>query len=451
MKLYSIGKTNPEMKKSFIKKNKIMHQIHGRRIPVILSSLLLIIAFSCTFKKPEAFHIMISENGRYFTDNKGNPFFWQGDTQWELLHLFTVSEAKKMMEERKKQGFNVIQVMVTGVFPEWASDQGLPGWGGMQAWKNNNPLLPDENYFRRADSIISAAGEMNMILVLGVFHGRDYDNGRITVENIKPWTRWLAARYRDRENIVWSMYPHADSLSKPFVNAAIQGILEGDGGNHLITMHPDPSPRSSSYMHSESWLSFNTLQTWDRGFMNYGMVKADYEMMPAKPVINGEARYEEEDGTTPFEARRPGYWSCLAGGFYSYGHRDNWKSPQTWQSWINSPGAGQMKIMGDIFRSVEWWNLIPDQAIFMSGKEGNAAARSKTGDWILAYITNHDTISIRLDPVTASEKLDIWLIHPVDGKRSRLGIFKNTDHFDFTLPENMEDAVLLCEKSKDTI
>jgi hypothetical protein len=180
--------------------------------------------------------------------------------------------------------------------------------------------------------------------------------------------------------------------------------------------------------------------------MNYGMVRADYLKLPAKPVINGEARYEEEDDTSPFEARRPGYWSCLAGGFYSYGHRDNWKSPQTWQEWINSPGAGQMKIMGDLFRSIDWWKLIPDQTLLSPVIEGNASARSEEGDWLMAYITTKDSVSIRLNALTASEQVNAWLINPVNGERQSLGVFNHSDVLPFKLPESREDAVILCER-----
>jgi Protein of unknown function (DUF4038) len=54
----------------------------------------------------------------YFLDSNGKPFLWIGDTQWELFHQLTVADAKKLLWERKRQGFTVIQSMVTGVFPE---------------------------------------------------------------------------------------------------------------------------------------------------------------------------------------------------------------------------------------------------------------------------------------------------------------------------------------------
>jgi hypothetical protein len=267
--------------------------------------------------------------------------------------------------DRHKQGFTVIQVMVTGVYPEWDASKGMKPWKEQQAWLDNNPLTPNEEYFKRADAIVAAAEENGIILVLGVYHAKDNDFNRISASNVKLWARWLSQRYKNANNIVWSMYPHADPASEPVVRAAVRGLQDGDGGAHLITLHPDPSPTSSSFMHTDFWLSFNTLQTWSTDLMNYDMVRSDYARTPVKPVVDGEARYEEEDGTTPFQVRRAGYWAYLAGGFYSYGHRDNWASPQTWRTWYNAPGVKQVQIMGDLFRSLEWWRLVPDQSLFV--------------------------------------------------------------------------------------
>jgi len=199
-------------------------------------------------------------------------------------------------------------------------------------------------------------------------------------------------------------------------------------------------------MHTEFWLSFNTLQTWSTDLMNYDMVIADYKRIPVKPVVDGEARYEDEDGTTPFEVRRAGYWACLAGGFYSYGHGNNWKSPLTWRNWYNSPGARQMTILGNLFRSIEWWELIPDQSVFVNWIYGNVAARSKDGDWILAYLTKKDTVSIKMDYIIGSGTVTGWWIDPSSGDRKKIGIFNLPGKQDFIPPAEWQDVILLIKK-----
>jgi hypothetical protein len=390
--------------------------------------------------------VRISGNGRYFLDSHGKPFLWQGDTEWELFHLFSLADAKALLLDRRNQGFNVVQVMVAGVYPEWGASKGMKPWNEQQAWLNNNPLTPNEEYFKRVDAVVAAAEEYGIVLVLGVYHAKDNDFTRINATNVRLWSRWLAQRYKNASNIIWSMYPHADLASEPVVRAAVRGLQEGDAGTHLITLHPDPSPTSSSFMHSEFWLSFNTLQTWSTDLMNYDMVRSDYARIPIKPVVDGEARYEEEDGTTPLAVRRAGYWAYLAGGFYSYGHRDNWMSPQTWRTWYDTPGAKQMKVMGDLFRSIDWWRLVPDQSIFADWIKGDVAARSSAGDWILAYLTGNDRVNVKLSAITASDSASAWWVDPVTGARTSIGIFPTSRIKEFSPPSGWQDAILLIEK-----
>ena len=163
--------------------------------------------------------INISDNRRYFIYRDNKPLFWQGDTEWELFHLFPVQEAKAFLQERKRQGFNVIQVMITGVFPEWDIMKGVKHQYPLEAWLNQNPLTPNEEYFKRTDSIISIAAEYGIMLVIGVYHAIDVEKSRITIQNARAWATWLTQRYKNNKNIIWSMYPHADSSSLPVIRS----------------------------------------------------------------------------------------------------------------------------------------------------------------------------------------------------------------------------------------
>jgi hypothetical protein len=395
---------------------------------------------SCAGDHPMA--LTVGATGHYFVGEHGRPVFWQGDTEWELFHLFSAADAGTLLERRHQQGFNVIQVMVTGVYPEWDAMKGVKTIGHSMAWRDNNPLNPDEEYFQRVDEIVDRAATYGIVLVIGVYHAADQDKGRINTRNAEPWAHWLANRYRQARNIVWAMYPHAVPASESVIRATVRGLQEGDGGAHMITMHPDPSPTSSSFMHREPWLSFNTLQTWSSGFSNYEMVAADYARTPVKPVVDGEARYEGEDGTTPLETRRAGYWACLAGGFYSFGHRDNWMSPSTWARWWDSPGADQIEILGSLFRSIDWWKLVPDPSLISGGK-GDVAARSSSGDWILAYLTGDAAVAIDLRWISTSPSADAWWIDPLTGKRTLEGSYPTNGLRRFVPPPKSEDAILL--------
>jgi hypothetical protein len=54
----------------------------------------------------------VSANHHFLVKEDGTPFFWLGDTGWLLFSKLNREEAVKYLEDRRKKGFNVIQVMV---------------------------------------------------------------------------------------------------------------------------------------------------------------------------------------------------------------------------------------------------------------------------------------------------------------------------------------------------
>ncbi len=78
--------------------------------------------------------ISVGPDAHYFVGRDGNPFFWLGDTEWELFRLFTLKEAGAILENRKNKGFSIVQVMLTGV-----GDGTKPNLTGQTPWLNNNP------------------------------------------------------------------------------------------------------------------------------------------------------------------------------------------------------------------------------------------------------------------------------------------------------------------------
>ncbi len=217
----------------------------------------------------------------------------------------------------------------------------------------------------------------------------------ITVANARAWAKWLARRYKDVPTIVWSMTPEAKPEFVPILRELAAGLHEGDGGSHLITFKPDPAPYSSSFIHGERWLDFDSMQTWKQVELIYPFVTKDYNLKPVKPVLMAEGAYERgsEYGfdVTPLWIRRQAYYSFLAGAHHTYGHNDSWRVLPTWKQALDAPGATQLGILKKVFEDrKEWWNLVPDQDVFASGGNTsgqilNLAARHKDGRWIIAY------------------------------------------------------------------
>ncbi len=384
--------------------------------------------------------MQISGNGRYFVDEGGAPAFWLGDTQWQLFRDFTVEDAAELLERRKAQGFSAVQIMVTG-----EGDGTKPNLAGETPWVGNDPAAPNAAYFRGADAVVEAAGRIGMVLVLGLYH-----KTQLTTFPIKPareYARWMAERWRDAPNVIWTAYPEAGHAYVPILRELAAGLREGDGGTHLITIHPDPSPCTSGFIHDEEWLDFNMIQTWHDLYLNVPMVRADYGRTPAKPVVMAEGGYEAAPHTgapwTPLNCRKQAWWSYLCGGHHSYGHHGNWTSPGTWRDWIDSPGALQMGVCRQVMESLPgWWDLVPDRSLILCGEgEGdaeNVSARSASGDWALVYMAG--SCRVVIDAPFAG--LPACWVDPRTGERTAADPHGQY----FTTPEGWEDALLLLER-----
>ena len=260
--------------------------------------------------QPAALPVKVSPNERYFVDQNDKPLFWLGTTQWQLFRGYTREDAKTILERTASHGFSFVQVMLMGV-----GDGTVPNVYGQKGWIGNNPRTPNEAYFKNVDAVVRTAADNNLVISMTLFHQR-YRKW-ITVENARAWANWLAARYKDAPNIVWSMTPEAKPQFLPILRELAAGLREGDQRRHLITFKPDPAPYSSSFIHAEKWLDFNSMQTWNRVDLIYPFITKDYHLTPVKPVLMAEGAYEagSEYGfpVTPLWVRRQAYYSYFAG------------------------------------------------------------------------------------------------------------------------------------------
>jgi Protein of unknown function (DUF4038) len=53
--------------------------------------------------------LKVTENHRYLQYENGKPFFYLGDTAWELFHRLNREEATLYLTNRASKGFTVIQ------------------------------------------------------------------------------------------------------------------------------------------------------------------------------------------------------------------------------------------------------------------------------------------------------------------------------------------------------
>ena len=90
------------------------------------------------------------------------PFFWLGDTAWELFHRLDSIQADQYLKRRAEQGFTVIQAVALAEF------DGLhtPNPYGELPLENDDPAKPREAYFKHVDYIIDQANKYGLAIGL---------------------------------------------------------------------------------------------------------------------------------------------------------------------------------------------------------------------------------------------------------------------------------------------
>ncbi|MEJ7911945.1 MAG: glycoside hydrolase family 140 protein [Chitinophagaceae bacterium] len=333
----------------------------------------------------------VSQDKHYLLKNN-KPFFWLGDTAWELFHRLTREEADLYLKKRSEQGFTVIQAVIL------AELDGLhtPNAYGALPLLNDDPAEPVEAYFEHVDYIINRAAfyQLNIALLptwgdkLGK-HSWGKGPEIFNTENAALYTTWLANRYKQHSNIIWVL--GGDRNPRNLEDAAIwramgKAIQTATANKALITFHPQPNNEGSAeWFHTEPWLSFNMFQTGHcRDGAVYDKIGKVYAKEPIKPVLDGEPIYEDHPvcfnvtdlGTSnAYDVRKAAYLALFAGAHgHTYGCHDVWQMYTTaregvngphlpWQQALDLPGASQMKHVRKLMESQPLEGRVPDQTL----------------------------------------------------------------------------------------
>ncbi len=399
--------------------------------------------------------IRISEDRRHLTDESGQPFFWLGDTAWELFHRLNRMEAVSYLQTRADQGFTVIQAVAL------AELEGLttPNAYGDLPLIDNDPARPNEAYFEHVDFIVKEANQRGLVIGMLPSWG-DKFNKRwgvgpevLTPENARAFGRFMGARYK-RDSIVWILggdrIPEEEDDFQ-IIAAMARGLAEGDGGAHLMTYHPMGRQRSSRFFHAADWLDFNMHQSGhsNESYPNYNDTLADYRLAPPKPTLDGEPCYEDHPINwkpdelgwfDDFDSRRAGYWSMLSGAMgHTYGNHNVWQFWQPgrppisharapWQQAVHYPGAWQAGYVRKVFEAIAWQTLRPAQELLRSGpKEASktvVVAADDERSLIAAYSPFGSAFMIDLSDRPPSAGVNARWFNPRDAKSIPFNVSK---------------------------
>jgi hypothetical protein len=418
----------------------------------------------------------VSSNHRYLLKD-GKPFFWLGDTAWELFHRLTREEAEHYLKRRAEQGFTVIQAVVLAEF----DGLHMPNAYGNTPLTDDDPTKPNEAYFQHVDYIIEKAASLNLnIGLLPTWGDKIFKNtwGKgpeiFNISNARLYGKWIGNRYKDKKNIIWIVGGDRNPRNDDDVEiwrAMAMGIVEATGEKAIISFHPQPVELGSAqWFHKDEWLSFNMFQNGHcRDNPVYDKIQAVYRLEPAKPVMDAEPIYEDHPvcfnakdlGTSnAYDVRKFAYLDLFAGAHgHTYGCHDIWQfySPKLegvngphiyWQDALNLPGANGMRFVKRLLLSRPFLERIPDQSLVV--ENNNAASErvqaTRGNDYAFIYSAMGKPFTVNLG-IISGNKLNAYWYDPRNGEIKKLDAINNKGQQKFTPPSTGygQDWVLILD------
>jgi hypothetical protein len=403
--------------------------------------------------------LKVSDNKRFLVHENGKPFYWLGDTAWELFHRLNREEAEKYLKTRAEQGYTVIQAVAL------AELQGLkdpnPYWE--LPLKDLDPTKPNEAYFQHVDWIIDKAAELGLYIALlptwgdKLFKNSWGDGPEIfNPENARAYGKWIGNRYKDRKNVIWVLMgdrnPRHDNDVAVW-RAMAAGITEGVGGadKALLTAHPQPNDLqdggAGKWFQNDDWFDFNMFQTGHCRENNvYDRIQVAYNRTPTKPTIDGESIYEDHPvcfnahdlgKSNAYDTRVFAYLDVFAGAFgNTYGCHDVWQmyAPNRksingatipWYDAINLPGAKQMLFVRKLMESRPMLDRVPDQTLVTDPLSNFDRIQATRGnDYAFIYTTKGKTIEVNMGKISGVQVIASWY-NPRNGETKEIGKFEN--------------------------
>lgn len=407
--------------------------------------------------------LKISENRRFLVFEDGTPFFYLGDTGWELFHRLTKADAELYLENRRAKGFTVIQAVAL------AELDGLntPNMEGEKPLVDNDPLKPNEKYWAHVDWVIKKAAEKGMFIGLLPTWGDKVDKAAwgtgpviFNPDNAFKYGQWIATRYKNEPNIIWINGGDRSADGENYaVWDAIGKALRSTDPNHLITFHPWGETTSSHWFHNADWLDFNMMQT-GHGQRSYAIYKrfmvADYNKTPAKPCFDGEPRYEDHPVNwnpdvmgwfDDADVRQAAYWGVFSGGHgNTYGCHAIWQmldegrqpvgyGRNSWRKDLDLPGAWDMTHLRRLMESRDFLSRIPFNELVVNSyvPETDYIVATRGNGYAMVYIPTGWGAELDLVKLPFKNSRTSWF-NPRTGETQASENIPNTGIKTFTPP-----------------
>jgi hypothetical protein len=355
--------------------------------------------------------------GRYLSFNDNTPFFYTGDTAWELFHRAGREDVIYYLDNRARQCFNAIQAVALAEFEGLTVPNAYGSFPLKFTDSVPDPALPDTDgeysYWAHVDYIISEAQKRGLFIVLLPSWGDKFNKlwGKgpeiFNASNSYVYARWLAERYRGEWNIIWMLggdRPLDTAAHRAVIDSMARGIRD-TGDTHLITFHPCGNRNSSEWLADADYIDFHTSQTGHGIEQCYKSDTVMHNMASAtgKPYMDSESRYEDHPACFDVslgylwnadDVRQNTYWNIMSGACgQTYGNHCIWSMnsapssyfPFIWKDALLHAGAEQFGYARRLRESRDYFSFVAAPELVRTTYAGMGHIAAGMGDGY-AYI-----------------------------------------------------------------
>ena len=243
--------------------------------------------------------LQVSDNRRYFVYADGTPFFWLGDTHWQMPDTEDVAicnhpeheggkcpyggQFQHLAEERKAGGFTVYQTYPSASSPAW--------------WTTPYSEINPKRFQQVLDVQMDHLAAQGFVIALGFGH---FNNStKIPVADLRRWARYLVARY-GAHPVVWitcqemNAPEDGDNNRIAVWKEVAEEIAHVDGYSHPHSAHQWVMDVDVQPLGHEPWHDWFALQGGHRGsgITLQARYAGYYNFTPTKPMLETEAMDE---------------------------------------------------------------------------------------------------------------------------------------------------------------
>jgi len=435
--------------------------------------------------------VEVSKNNRFLQTPDGKPFFWLGDTAWELFHRLNREEAKKYLKNRSQKGFNVIQAVVLSELEPFTRANAYNDFplleGDISRPDTTSGQNPEDSikydYWDHVEWIIKKAAEYDIFIGLLPCWG-EYVTPRFRERTIQTprqgydYGWFIGKRYKHlNDYIIWILggdrLPDERENGIEIWRAMAEGITDAVNGeknfNQLadyrktfMTYHCYRS--SSTWFHQDAWIDMHTWGSYHEKRDNeraYFEAYKDWNLPSHKPTLNSEPAYELlpinyhwKDASLgyfdDFDVRQIAFWSVFSGTCgHTYGCHPVWQMykkenpnpPLTntvhkeWFEALDESGAFHMTHLKNLLLSHPFFSRIPNQSLLVENPydpTGYLTACSGDG-YFFVYIPTGKTVQIETGLLKVAT-IKVWWFNPRTGEVISEGKKVNQDIIEFDPP-----------------